>query len=155
MKPDGRLQRRAYDLARFLAPAFLAAIAAVSLWTPFLSATYSANWFSWPRILLVAPVPLLVAAAGFALITGIAREKERSPYFATQALFILGFAGLGVSFYPFMVPNSVTIWQAAAPDASLAFLLAGAAPLLVVILAYTSYAYWVFRGKTPADHHGY
>ncbi|MEI2736679.1 MAG: cytochrome d ubiquinol oxidase subunit II [Rhodoblastus sp.] len=155
MKTDGRLQRRAYDLARFLAPAFLAAIAAVSLWTPFLSATYSANWFSWPRILLVAPVPLLVAAAGFALITGIAREKERSPYFATQALFILGFAGLGVSFYPFMVPNSVTIWQAAAPDASLAFLLAGAAPLLVVILAYTSYAYWVFRGKTPADHHGY
>lgn len=155
MKTDERLQRQAYDLARWLAPAFLATIAAVSLWTPFLSATYSANWFSWPRILLVAPVPLLVAAAGFVLITGIAREKERWPFLATQALFVLGFAGLGVSFYPYMVPNSVTIWQAAAPDKSLSFLLVGAAPLLIAVLGYTGYAYWVFRGKTPADHHGY
>ena len=79
MKTDGRLQQRAYDLARWLAPAFLAAIGAVSLWTPFLNPTYLANWFSWPRILLVAPVPLLVAAAGFILVTGIAREKERTP----------------------------------------------------------------------------
>lgn len=155
MKTDGRLQRRAYDLARWLAPAFLAAVGAVSLWTVFLDAKYAANWFSWPRILLVAPVPLLVAAAGFALISGIARERERTPFLATQALFVLGFAGLGVSFHPYMVPNSVTIWQAAAPDKSLAFLLVGAAPLLVIILAYTGYAYWVFRGKTPQDHHGY
>ena len=155
LKTDGRLQRRAYDLAAWLAPAFLAAIGAVSLWTVLLNPTYATNWFSWPRIVLVAPVPLLVAAAGYVLMTGIAREKERSPFLATQALFILGFIGLGVSFYPYMVPNSVTIWQAAAPDKSLAFLLVGAAPLLVVILSYTSYAYWVFRGKTPADHHGY
>jgi len=155
MKTDGRLQRQAYDIARWLAPAFLGAIAAVSLWSVFLDARYAANWFSWPRILVVAPVPLLVAAAGFVLISGIAQEKERSPYIATQALFVLGFAGLGVSFYPYIVPNSVTIWQAAAPDKSLAFLIVGAAPLLLVILAYTSYAYWVFRGKTPADHHGY
>jgi len=155
MKTDGRLQRRAYDLAAWLAPAFLAAIGAVSLWTLFLDARYAANWFSWPRILFAAPVPLLVAAAGYLLITGIAREKERAPYFATQALFVLGFAGLGISFYPYMVPNSVTIWQASSPDKSLSFLLIGAAPLLVIILGYTCYAYWVFRGKTPADHHGY
>ena len=155
MKTDGRLQRRAYDVAKWLAPAFLAAIGAVSLWTVYLNPTYAANWFSWPRILLVAPVPLLVAAAGYVLITGIAREQERSPFLATQALFILGFIGLGVSFYPYMVPISVTIWQAAAPDKSLAFLLVGAAPLLLMVLGYTAYAYWVFRGKTPADHHGY
>jgi cytochrome d ubiquinol oxidase subunit II len=66
------------------------------------------------------------------------------------SLFALSFIGLGVSFYPYIVPNSVTIWEAAAPDNSLGFLLVGASVLIPVILAYTAYAYWVFRGKVNA-----
>jgi cytochrome d ubiquinol oxidase subunit II len=60
---------------------------------------------------------------------------------------VLCYIGLGISFYPYIVPPSVTIWDAAAPDKSLAFLLAGAAILIPLILAYTAYGYWVFRGK--------
>ena len=66
---------------------------------------------------------------------------------AALGLFVLRYAGIGISFCPYMVPPSVTIWQAAAPDESLLFLLVGAAVLIPVILAYTAYAYWVFRGK--------
>jgi cytochrome d ubiquinol oxidase subunit II len=69
------------------------------------------------------------------------------PFLASQGLFILSFIGLLISFYPYMVPSSVTIWSAAAPDDSLSFTLIGAAILLPVILLYTINAYWVFRGK--------
>ena len=62
-------------------------------------------------------------------------------------MFVLCFIGIGISFFPFIVPTSVTIWQAAAPDNSLAFLLVGALVLLPLIIGYTAYAYWVFRGK--------
>ena len=64
-----------------------------------------------------------------------------------MALFVLCYIGLGISFYPYIVPPSVTIWEAAAPDNSLRFLLVGASVLMPIILAYTAYAYWVFRGK--------
>jgi cytochrome d ubiquinol oxidase subunit II len=70
-------------------------------------------------------------------------------------LFVLSYIGIGVSFYPYIVPNSVTIWEAAAPDNSLSFLLVGAAVLIPIILAYTSYSYWVFRGKVNAHAGGY
>jgi cytochrome d ubiquinol oxidase subunit II len=62
-------------------------------------------------------------------------------------LFGLSYLGLGISLYPFVVPRTVTIWQAASPDSTLGFLLVGAAILLPIIIAYTAYAYWIFRGK--------
>ena len=66
-------------------------------------------------------------------------------------MFVLSFIGLGISFYPYIVPPGLTIAEAAAPDESLWFLLAGAAVLVPMILAYTAYAYWVFRGKVDPD----
>lgn len=69
------------------------------------------------------------------------------PFLASLGLFVLCHAGIGISFYPYIVPPSLTIWAAAAPDKSLAFLLVGAAILIPLILAYTAYAYWVFRSK--------
>ena len=74
-------------------------------------------------------------------------STDHAPFFAAQAIFILCFAGIGISFYPYMVPTSVTIWDAAAPDSSLSFMLVGACFLVPIILAYTAFAYWVFRGK--------
>ena len=75
------------------------------------------------------------------------------PFLATAAIFILSYVGLGISFYPHLVPPSLTIWDAAAPDSSLIFLLVGAAVLVPMILAYTAYSYWVFRGKVNPDEH--
>jgi cytochrome d ubiquinol oxidase subunit II len=125
-------------------------IGIVSVWTPFLSDIYMQRWMAWPQVFLVVPVPLLVLLAAFVLIEGLLKRRELSPFLASLALFALCFIGLGISFYPHIVPNTVTIWDAAAPDNSLAFLLVGAAVLIPIILAYTAYAYWVFRGKVNA-----
>jgi cytochrome d ubiquinol oxidase subunit II len=149
-KTEGHVQKKAYDAALLAAPATLALIGLVSAWTPFLNDIYRARWFAWPQVLLVVPVPLLVLVTAFALLKGLKTKREMSPFIASLALFVLCFIGLAISFYPHIVPISVTIWEAAAPDNSLAFLLAGAGVLIPVILVYTGYAYWVFRGKVNA-----
>ena len=149
-KTENHVQRRAYDIAFWVAPATLLLIAVVSAWTPFLNAVYQQRWFGWPQILLAIPVPLLVLLAAFILLKGLTERREASPFLASLSLFVLCFVGLGISFYPHIVPNSVTIWDAAAPDNSLAFLLVGASVLIPIILAYTVYSYWVFRGKVGA-----
>ena len=146
-KTEGPVRDRAFVFARIAAIATLSLIFVVSLWTPFLSDVFMKRWFAWPQVLFVAPVPLLVGLAGFILLKALVQRNERRPFLASLALFVLCFVGLLISFYPYLVPTSVTIWQAAAPDVSLEFLLAGAAVLLPIILAYTGYSYWVFRGK--------
>jgi cytochrome d ubiquinol oxidase subunit II len=147
MKTEGWVQDRAYVLAWIAGLGTLGMIGLVSLWTPFLDPVFMERWFTMPAILFVAPVPLLVLAAALVLFAGLAKRWEALPFFASLAFFILCFIGLGISFFPHIVPPSITIWDAAAPDSSLAFLLIGAAPLLVLILGYTGWSYWVFRGK--------
>jgi cytochrome bd ubiquinol oxidase subunit II len=78
---------------------------------------------------------------------GLVTERQVTPFLCVLGWFVLCFAGLGISVYPHIVPPDITIWQAAAPPASQAFLLVGAVVLIPIILAYTGYAYWVFRGK--------
>ena len=78
---------------------------------------------------------------------GLYARRDALPFLAAIALFVLSFIGLGISFYPYILPPAVTIWDAAAPDSSLKFLLVGALVLMPLILAYTAWAYWVFRGK--------
>jgi cytochrome d ubiquinol oxidase subunit II len=150
-KTEGRVQDESYRFAWVTAVATLAAIAAVSLWTPFLSAAFRARWLAFPQVLYAAPVPLLVGAAALVLFRGLAERRELAPFLAALSLFVLSYAGLGISFYPYIVPTSVTIWDAAAPENSLAFLLVGAAVLVPLILLYTAYSYWVFRGKVNAS----
>jgi cytochrome d ubiquinol oxidase subunit II len=147
MKTKGDLRDRAYRLSAPLLGATLVAIVAVSVATPFLEAQYWRRWFEWPSILFTAPIPLAVAAVTFLLLRALAARRDYQPFVLTLVLFGLTYAGLGVSIYPFVVPQSITIWQAAAPDNALAFMLVGVAVLVPVILAYTGWAYWVFRGK--------
>ena len=150
-KTEGHVQRRAFDLAWLTGPATIVLIGVVSLWTPFLNGDYMTRWFGWPQTLLGLPVPLLVALAIFVLLRGLLDRREASPFLASLGLFVLCFVGLGVSFYPHIVPNSITIWEAASPRESLAFLLVGTVVLVPIILAYTGYSYWVFRGKVNAQ----
>jgi len=151
LKTDEKLQDRSYRFALVLGPATLFLIGLVSLWTPFLEPLYMERWFSWPRMLYTIPVPLLVALAAYLLIKGILKREELTPFLASLALFILSFIGIGISFYPYIVPPTLTIWDAAAPQESLGFLLVGAVVLVPIILAYTAYAYWVFRGKVGSE----
>ncbi|WP_199093216.1 cytochrome d ubiquinol oxidase subunit II [Bosea sp. ASV33] len=152
-KTEGSSQHHARRVAFWLALATLAALAAVSAATPFLAYDYWRRWFAMPGVLLTAQVPLLVAICAAALFWGLKREFERLPFLMALALFLLGFVGLGISIYPYAVPRAVTIWDAAAPHSSQVFMLPGALVIIPIILAYTGWAYWVFRGK--AGVHGY
>jgi cytochrome d ubiquinol oxidase subunit II len=150
MKTEGELRDRAYHLSWYLMFAMLGAIAAVSIATPFLHVQYTQRWFSWPNIILTAPVPIAVAAVAAQLLRSLANKWDYQPFFLTLALFLLSYAGLGISMYPYIVPQSITIWQAASPHSSQLFMLVGVAILIPLILGYTSWAYWVFRGKVRA-----
>ena len=150
MKTSGDVQERMYRTALPLGFVVVGAIAAVSLWTPFLDIDVAGRWFSWPNIAYLSPVPILVAAIAFGLQRSLVARRERAPFLLALLLFLLSYVGLGISLYPYAVPYSVTAWEAAAPDASLSFLLVGTVVLLPLILSYTGYAYWVFRGKVTA-----
>jgi len=147
LKTVGSLQSRARRLAIYAGVATFATIGAVSVWTPFLNPIYFTRWFQWPTAYFSAVVPLLLAVCGFGLWQGLATNKHLQPFLSTLGLFALSFVGLGISFYPYIVPGALTIKEAAAPDSSLGFLLVGALVLVPIILIYTGYAYWVFRGK--------
>jgi cytochrome d ubiquinol oxidase subunit II len=146
-RTEGTLQSKARKLAFGLTFLVLGIIALVSVATLFLQQSYWTRWLSFPRILFCAPVPVLTALAGYRLITGIDRTADHVPFLMALAIFFMGFAGLGISLYPDIIPPSITIHQAAAPPASLSFLLAGTVFIIPLILVYTGWAYWVFRGK--------
>ncbi|MFG6515726.1 cytochrome d ubiquinol oxidase subunit II [Sulfitobacter sp. TB366] len=146
-KTEGSVQLRARKMAAMLGLATIVALIAVSLATPFLSIEYWHRWFEMPQMLLTAPVPLLVILCAVTMFRSLANDAERLPFAMALCLFYLGFSGLGISMFPNVVPPSISIWDAAAPRDSQAFLLTGTVFILPVILAYTAWAYWVFRGK--------
>ncbi|MGF0539369.1 cytochrome d ubiquinol oxidase subunit II [Agrobacterium sp. ES01] len=151
MKTTGDLHDKAKRLALPLTFATIAAMGVFSLWTPFLKPVYLERWFGYPTIVFSVIVPLMVLACLYLILTGLKRGHQVQPFVAALGLFVLGYVGIGISFYPYIVPGSLTIWEAAAPDESLAFLLVGAAVLVPIILIYTGYAYWVFRGKVDPE----
>lgn len=146
-KTQGQTQAHARKLAFGLGVATLLAMAAVSAATPFLTYDYWQRWFAMPGVLLTAQVPLLVIVAAAVFFRSLRRQRERLPFLLALVLFLLGFAGLAVSIYPYLVPGAVTIWEAATPPQSQRFMLVGAVIIIPAIVAYTSWAYWVFRGK--------
>jgi cytochrome d ubiquinol oxidase subunit II len=147
MKTEGSLQEHAYAITRRLVWALLAAIIAVSIWTPLLDSEIARRWFSYPNILWVSPVPLLVAACMFLLLRAVARKAHVTPFLFTLALVFLSYAGFGISLWPNIVPPDISIWDASSPPQSQGFTLVGALLIIPVILAYTVWAYYVFRGK--------
>lgn len=151
MKTDGDLQDRAREVARSSGITTLVLIGLVSLMTPFLNPIYLDRWFAWPTAIFSVVVPGLVLACVWALYRGLNGHRDAQPFLAALGLFVLCYVGIAISFYPYMVPPNVTIWQAAGPDKSLMFLLIGAVILIPLILAYTAYAYWVFRGKVDSS----
>lgn len=153
MRTEGSLQERAHRYSRRLAIGTVCAILLVSAITPFLEQQYWRRWFELPGVFATAQVPLLLAVGTFMLFRSLARGREIAPFLITQGLFLLCFVGLGVSIYPDIVPGAVTIAEAAAPESSLIFVLVGASVLIPIILAYTAWAYMVFKGKT--GHEGY
>ncbi|MDR9427095.1 MAG: cytochrome d ubiquinol oxidase subunit II [Salibaculum sp.] len=151
MKTEGGLQSAMRRRAGPLALGTLGLIGVVSLLTPFQDPVYFERWFSFPAAFYSALVPVILFVAAMYLFRGLATGSDHAPFLASLALFVISFVGIGISFYPMMVPPALTIQQAAAPDSSLAFALVGTVILVPMILGYTAYAYWVFRGKVDPD----
>lgn len=147
LKTEGPVRAIARRLSWWTGAATLALVGLVSLATPFLNPLYLDRWFGFPNVLFTVLVPASVLVTAHLFRRGLSEDRDAWPFLAALALFVLCFIGLGISFYPYMVPPSLTIAEAAAPDESLWFLLVGALVLVPMILAYTAYAYWVFRGK--------
>jgi cytochrome d ubiquinol oxidase subunit II len=152
-KTEGGVHADARRYATALLPLFLLMVGAVSLATPFLEAQYHQRWFEWPGLLLTLAMPVLFGGTALIAWVGIRRGRDWLPFAAALGLFALTLAGLAVSIWPDVIPGRLTIWQAAAPYESQLFMLVGAIVLLPLILAYTAWSYWVFRGKVGA--HGY
>ena len=151
LKTSGALQEKMRIYAFRSAIVTIGLIGVVSLWTPFLNAEYFSKWFNFPGSLYTALAPALVIFSTWRLFSSLRERHEAWPFLASILLFVACFGGIGVSFYPYMVPTSITIWEAAAPENSLKFALVGAAIMLPIILGYTAYAYWVFRGKVDPE----
>ncbi|GAB5413186.1 MAG: cytochrome d ubiquinol oxidase subunit II [Congregibacter sp.] len=152
LKTEGAVQERARRIARPAAVLTMGMIVLVSAVTPFLEIAYSERWLSLPAMLYLSPIPLTVAVLGVLLLRAISGEgSDQRAILLTLGLFALCFVGLCVSMWPYIIPTQVTVWDAAAPRSSQLFMLVGALVLIPIILAYTAYAYWVFRGKLDPE----
>jgi cytochrome d ubiquinol oxidase subunit II len=150
-KLEGDVQDKAYRLALRTGLATLALMAAVSAYNLALLPQYRERWLAMPNILFTSQVPLLIVIIAALLFYGLRKRWELAPFLLALALFLLGMIGLGVTIWPFVVPGALTIWDTAAPESSQVFMLVGVVFILPLILGYTAWSYWVFRGKVGAE----
>lgn len=147
MKTEGNLQKRAYEIAHWLAWTLLGVIVVISIWTPLADDRIAHRWFTLPNLFWFAPVPLLVVASTYMLMRSVSHKAQVAPFWFTLTLVFLGYSGLGISLWPNIIPPAISIWDAASPPQSQGFTLVGALLIIPIILVYTGWAYYVFRGK--------
>jgi cytochrome bd ubiquinol oxidase subunit II len=151
LKTGGALRARVVAITRPLSWALLAVIIGVSLWTPLAHPAIARRWFSLPTFVWFCPVPILVALAFWNLRRSLRAEPRAVPFVLTLGLVFLGYTGFGISVWPNVVPPAISVWDAAGPPQSLGFTLVGALLVIPMILGYTAWGYYVFRGKVDAS----
>ena len=156
MKAEGALQVKAVEWAKGGIWGVVLGMGAISLATPFVSPRIYGKWFAWPEMLYLSPLPLLSGLLVILIWWKLRRLPLANdhyawvPFIATIALFTLGFLGMAYSFFPYVVPEAITIYEAAAAPESLAIILVGTMLVLPVIIAYSILSYFIFRGKATA-----
>jgi cytochrome bd ubiquinol oxidase subunit II len=151
LKTEGELQAWARRQGKRCFVGVLAAMGMVSVWTPIADADIAARWFSWPNIAFLAPVPLITLALAAWEWRCLIGRSELGPFLSAIGLFVMGYIGLVISLFPMIVPHRYSLWEAASSLSTQSFLLIGTLFLLPLILIYTAWSYWVFRGKVRAD----
>jgi len=150
LKTEGVLQQWARRKAAALAWGVAAFIGMVSVWTPFLQPQILHRWFNWPNLLLLSPVPVITLGLFAWLFWSLRTGRDIAPFLAALGLFLMCYLGLGISIWPMVVPYTITLWAAASSAKAQAFLMIGTLFLLPIIVMYTGWSYWVFRGKVKA-----
>jgi cytochrome d ubiquinol oxidase subunit II len=151
MKTDGALQAWGRRAGRLCLLFVVAGIVMVYVWTPLLERTVARRWQSWPDVLFVVSVALLTFAAGIWEWRVLGGSRDAAPFGVAMVLFLLSYVGLAISLWPMVVPYRITLWEAASSPSTQAFLLVGTLFMLPVILMYSGWSYWVFRGKVRRD----
>ena len=151
MKTEEETQSWARKCSLYVLIYVLGFMGIVSLWVPFLNNQIFDRWFSWPNMFYFSPLPIISVFVSFYLIRTLTNGKEVTPFLLSILLFILAYIGLAVSLWPWVVPYSISVWEAAAASESLSLLSVGAAIMLPVVLIYTAYSYYIFRGKTSHE----
>ena len=147
MKTDGEVQKRARRHAKQMLLAVLGFMSIVSIWTPFAFPAIAERWFTLPNFFYLSPIPILTAATALAAWHWLDKGRELPPFLAAIVLFLLGYFGIVVSMFPYLVPPSLTIWDTAAASSSQRFMLIGVIVLLPIIIGYFVFVFWIFRGK--------
>jgi cytochrome bd ubiquinol oxidase subunit II len=150
-KTEGQIQADARRFAKPLLPALLVAFGLVSAATPFLEEKYYERWFDFPGLIVTVPMPIIVLLVSWLLWRSLGRDNDAHPFLYALILFGLAMIGLAISMWPDIIPGRLSIWDAAAPYTSQLFMLVGAVVLIPLILAYTAWSYWVFRGKVGEE----
>jgi len=151
LKTEDDIQARARRYGRVCLAVVVIGIVVVSLWTPLANDAVFRRWFSWPNILILSPVPVATALVAWATWRALGGASQSGGFIGAICLFALSYVGITISLFPMIVPHHYTLMQAASPPGTQAFLLVGTLFLLPVILFYSGWSYWVFRGKVRAD----
>jgi cytochrome d ubiquinol oxidase subunit II len=146
-KTSGELQSRMFGVARIALTAVIIFLVLISLWSPFIDSRIQQVWFNPQYMYKLAMLPLVTGLLILGMIYHLKKRSEYILFWFTLGIFVCAYIGFGISTFPYIIPHVLTIWQMAAPEGSLLFMLFGALLLLPVLLAYTSYSYYVFRGK--------
>lgn len=152
MKTEGATQRWSKKVIRYSLIYVMFFMGLVSIWMPYTEPEVFARWFSWPTITYLMSIPVMVVACAYFISSGVKEMRDKEPFFATLFLFFLGFVGLLVSIWPYIVPRAITFVEAAAAPQSQSLMLIGVVIIVPVILAYTGYSFYVFRGKSKAEN---
>jgi cytochrome d ubiquinol oxidase subunit II len=153
-KTEGSTQAFAREIGHAALILAAAMMALVSGWTALSDPAVASRWFSWPNIAYLGPLPLAAVIVVFFIWRSLWGRRETLPFLLSIALFLLGFAGLVVSLWPYVVPRHISVWEGAADPQALAFAGVGILTVIPIVLAYQAHAYWVFRGKTE-QHSAY
>jgi cytochrome d ubiquinol oxidase subunit II len=151
IKTEGPLQALARRMGRRSLVGVAVGIGAVSVWTPLMDAAIAARWFSWPNIAYLSPVPLVTLLLVLWVWRTLGGRGEAAPFAGSMCLFVMAYLGIAISLWPMIVPHRITLWDAASSPSTQAFLMIGTLFLLPIILMYTGWSYWVFRGKVRGD----
>lgn len=151
LKTEGELQMSARRSGRWCFWGVLIAIGVASLWTPWMNADIARRWFSWPNLAYLSPVPIITLAILFFVWRALNNRSEVAPFIGAIGLFLISYLGIAISLFPMIVPPHITLWQAASSPDTQAFLIVGTLFLLPIILMYSAWSYWVFRGKVRAN----
>jgi cytochrome d ubiquinol oxidase subunit II len=151
IKTEGEIQTLNYRYARIAASLMLLAAVGISIWTPLRHAYVAERWFAWPNFFYIALLPAGAFFCFLMLMRSLQKRRERAPFFWSLGIFLFSFIGLAVSLYPYIIPTSVTLGEAAASPKTLVFMLTGIGMLIPLMLGYNAYQYAVFRGKVREE----